>query len=300
MARIARGSHRAPRDSAIHKDGSTIDVSITLSPLRDPHGRIVEISRIVRDITARKRLDAEALAAELETVRAFFESAAEEIVIVNQAGRIVRTNLLLNARDAMRIADTCESGLLPNATGWDGAVLHHRRHGRGHGPRTAASPTCTRPRGAGRPLPSGSPPRSRPRGPRFRDSFTSPEAAPSESPARWPFGTTVAPTRCGVPESRAASPEASSGPTRRERCSTCPNPSRTSRSSRPSRAPCAEAGPLPQRRGAGAISGAPRTTTPDRRRDRIWRRARALPAVRRSRASAPPPPGIPNGRSSRP
>jgi PAS domain S-box-containing protein len=93
MARIAHGDRIDHFETRrIRKDGTTVDVSITLSPLRDPHGRTVEISRIVRDITARKRLDAEALAAEIATVRAFFESAAEGILIANQAGQIVRVN----------------------------------------------------------------------------------------------------------------------------------------------------------------------------------------------------------------
>ena len=39
----------------LHKDGSPIDVSITLSPIRDVMGEIIGISTIVRDISERKR-----------------------------------------------------------------------------------------------------------------------------------------------------------------------------------------------------------------------------------------------------
>jgi PAS domain S-box-containing protein len=41
------------------KDGSTIDISLTVSPLRDHYGRIVGASKIARDITERKQLQAQ-------------------------------------------------------------------------------------------------------------------------------------------------------------------------------------------------------------------------------------------------
>jgi PAS domain S-box-containing protein/diguanylate cyclase (GGDEF)-like protein len=39
------------------KDGSLVDVSLTISPILDPQGRIVGASKIARDITERKRAD---------------------------------------------------------------------------------------------------------------------------------------------------------------------------------------------------------------------------------------------------
>jgi two-component sensor histidine kinase len=39
------------------KDGSLVDISLTVSPIRDETGRIVGASKIARDITARKRLE---------------------------------------------------------------------------------------------------------------------------------------------------------------------------------------------------------------------------------------------------
>jgi PAS domain S-box-containing protein len=41
------------------KDGSLVDVQITLSPLRDDKGQVVGISSIIRDISERRRLEAE-------------------------------------------------------------------------------------------------------------------------------------------------------------------------------------------------------------------------------------------------
>src|SRR5262249_20964468 len=39
----------------LHKDGNRLDVSLTISPIRDSTGRIVGASKIARDITARKQ-----------------------------------------------------------------------------------------------------------------------------------------------------------------------------------------------------------------------------------------------------
>ena len=41
----------------VAKDGSRLDVSVTVSPVTDPDGRIVGASKIVRDITQRKRAE---------------------------------------------------------------------------------------------------------------------------------------------------------------------------------------------------------------------------------------------------
>jgi PAS domain S-box-containing protein len=43
----------------VHKDGQRIFVSLTVSPIRDARGRIVGASKIARDVTHRRKLDAE-------------------------------------------------------------------------------------------------------------------------------------------------------------------------------------------------------------------------------------------------
>ena len=42
----------------LHKDGTRLDVSLTISPIRDGAGRIIGASKIARDITARKQAEA--------------------------------------------------------------------------------------------------------------------------------------------------------------------------------------------------------------------------------------------------
>jgi PAS domain S-box-containing protein len=52
------------------KDGSMIDISLTVSPIKDAAGRIVGASKIARDVSGRKRAEAERLQAEAELARA--------------------------------------------------------------------------------------------------------------------------------------------------------------------------------------------------------------------------------------
>jgi len=78
MARIARGELVEHFETQrMCKDGSLVDVSISLSPIVDAQGRIVEISKIVRDITARKRLEAEA-----REQAALFEAMADSAPVM--------------------------------------------------------------------------------------------------------------------------------------------------------------------------------------------------------------------------
>src|SRR4051794_7620533 len=59
----------------IAKDGRRLDVSLSISPVKNAEGRIVGASKIARDVTARKQADEELAAA-----RAKFES------VFNQSG----------------------------------------------------------------------------------------------------------------------------------------------------------------------------------------------------------------------
>jgi PAS domain S-box-containing protein len=59
LARLQRGE-RVDHFETVrrHKDGSLIDVSLTISPVRDSAGTIIGASKIARDITERKRVEA--------------------------------------------------------------------------------------------------------------------------------------------------------------------------------------------------------------------------------------------------
>jgi len=61
-ARIMRGDPVERYETIrVRKDGTAIDVSISLSPIKDDAGRVIGISAIERDITARKREENERL-----------------------------------------------------------------------------------------------------------------------------------------------------------------------------------------------------------------------------------------------
>jgi PAS domain S-box-containing protein len=56
LARICRGERVDPYDTVRQrKDGSMIDVSLTVSPIKDANGRVVGASKIAHDITERRR-----------------------------------------------------------------------------------------------------------------------------------------------------------------------------------------------------------------------------------------------------
>lgn len=60
--RIARGEQIERYESVrIKKDGNAIEVSLTLSPIKDGNGRVIGVSAIERDITERKREENERL-----------------------------------------------------------------------------------------------------------------------------------------------------------------------------------------------------------------------------------------------
>ena len=67
MARLhtlAKGHRLPPIDTIrVHKDGSEIDLSLALSPVRNEQNQVVGISKIARDIRTRRKLDAELLRA---------------------------------------------------------------------------------------------------------------------------------------------------------------------------------------------------------------------------------------------
>lgn len=71
------------------KDGSLIEVSVTISPVIDEHGTVIGVSKIARDITARKHTE-EGLHASSQLVKAIYETIADGIITIDSQG-IVRS-----------------------------------------------------------------------------------------------------------------------------------------------------------------------------------------------------------------
>lgn len=92
LEKIRRGEYvHHFKSERISKDGRTLKVSVTISPIRDASGGIVGASTIARDITELERTR-HAFEASESKAHAFFESAAQAIVIVDVQGFVVMAN----------------------------------------------------------------------------------------------------------------------------------------------------------------------------------------------------------------
>jgi PAS domain S-box-containing protein len=60
LARLSQGERINHFDTTrVRKDGTTLDISMSISPVMDSAGKIIGVSRIARDITGRKRVERE-------------------------------------------------------------------------------------------------------------------------------------------------------------------------------------------------------------------------------------------------
>ncbi len=73
------------------KDGRSVDVSLTVSPVRDADGYVVGAATIARDITALKQAERALRTSELRW-RSIIESAVDGIVVIDARGRIESFN----------------------------------------------------------------------------------------------------------------------------------------------------------------------------------------------------------------
>src|SRR5262249_10535329 len=88
LARLRRGERIHHYETErVAKDGRRIDVSLTVSPVRDASGKIIGASKIARDITERTRTAA-ALAAQQEWFRITLNSIGDAVIASDQHGRV--------------------------------------------------------------------------------------------------------------------------------------------------------------------------------------------------------------------
>src|ERR1700731_1069370 len=71
----------------VRKDGTLIEASITISPIRDRDGRVMGTSEIARDITCQKKAEAR-----LQLTSSVFTHTREAIVITDDRGIIIEAN----------------------------------------------------------------------------------------------------------------------------------------------------------------------------------------------------------------
>lgn len=99
LARLRRGERIDHFDTIRRrKDGTLVDISLTVSPVRDATGRIVGASKVARDVTDRKRaaerlrqVSAEVMAANAK-FRAMFEQTSVFAGIMTHDGTLVEAN----------------------------------------------------------------------------------------------------------------------------------------------------------------------------------------------------------------
>jgi diguanylate cyclase (GGDEF)-like protein/PAS domain S-box-containing protein len=94
LEKIERDEHIEPYETVRRrKDGSLVDISLAISPVRDAHGSIVAASAIARDITAQKHTEA-ALVEANDKLKGWLnqlEKETHEITLLNQMSHLLQT-----------------------------------------------------------------------------------------------------------------------------------------------------------------------------------------------------------------
>jgi PAS domain S-box-containing protein len=92
LERLRRGERTEHYETVRRrKDGTLLDVSLTVSPVKDSHGQIIGASKIARDITERKQAE-EALGRSEAHKTAILQTALDAILTVDQAATIREWN----------------------------------------------------------------------------------------------------------------------------------------------------------------------------------------------------------------
>jgi PAS domain S-box-containing protein len=92
LARLRRGERIEHYETVrVRKDGTLVDISLTVSPIRGPGGHVIGASNIARDITDRKRAE-EALRQREKELTDFIENSTVGLHWVGADGRILWAN----------------------------------------------------------------------------------------------------------------------------------------------------------------------------------------------------------------
>ncbi|WP_315761383.1 MULTISPECIES: PAS domain S-box protein [unclassified Bradyrhizobium] len=92
LARVGRGERIQQYETIrLRKDGSPIQVSLSIAPIKSPSGQITGASMIARDITESRRTE-QALRQQTEERRRIFESSQDLILITDRKGMLVQVS----------------------------------------------------------------------------------------------------------------------------------------------------------------------------------------------------------------
>jgi PAS domain S-box-containing protein len=89
LARIVEGEHVKHFETVrVRKDGRRVDVSATISPIKDADGKVTGVSKIIRDITERKRAEES-----LQLFRTLVDHSNDSIEVLDaETGRFLDVN----------------------------------------------------------------------------------------------------------------------------------------------------------------------------------------------------------------
>src|ERR1700722_10140744 len=92
LERIKRGERVDHFETVrVRKDGKTLDISLTISPVKDGAGRVVGASKVARDVTDEKRIE-RALRDSEERFRAIVDTTPECVKLVAANGTLLHMN----------------------------------------------------------------------------------------------------------------------------------------------------------------------------------------------------------------
>ena len=122
---IRRGEHVEHYETVrLRKDGALVDISLSVSPIRDGSGQVVGASKIARDISERKRADErqELLAREIHHRTKNLFAVVQAVVGRSFAGK----QSLADAEAAVRsrLASLAQTHVMLLDSDWEGASIH--------------------------------------------------------------------------------------------------------------------------------------------------------------------------------
>ncbi|HLH93184.1 MAG TPA: PAS domain S-box protein [Xanthobacteraceae bacterium] len=92
LAKVGRGARVEHFETVrIARDGRRLDVSLSISPVKSPHGDIIGAAKIARDITDRIRTHT-ALLKEIEERRQIFETSLDLILVTDRRGTFLNVS----------------------------------------------------------------------------------------------------------------------------------------------------------------------------------------------------------------
>ena len=106
-----------------HKDGRALDVSITVSPLKDPYGRVIGASKIARDNTTRKQTERRIHMLLREVNHRVKNQYSVILSMIRQTGQRATSPMQFEKQVRERIMGLSRSHDLLVQADWDGAKL---------------------------------------------------------------------------------------------------------------------------------------------------------------------------------